>query len=450
MGALACMLKELGYEVNGSDQDVYPPMSDFLRSNGIGIQEGFRRRNLDPKPDLVVVGNAVSRENPEVQEMLRRDIPYCSMPQAINRFVASGKRSILVTGTHGKTTTTSMVAWLLYHAGLDPSFFIGGILSNFNSNYRLGQGGYIAIEGDEYDTAFFDKGPKFLHYDPAVAVLTGVEFDHADIFADEDHVKQAFDRFLSGLSPGSRLLVYDGNENAVTLSKDRKCTVEFYGSKADSDWRIQNHESEPPWTHFEVVRSGLPYGSFRSRIIGEHNLNNLLAAIGVCDAIGISRESIASGVEGFAGVRRRQEVRGQRRGITVIDDFAHHPTAVRETIKAVKPFYPKGRLIAVFEPRTNSSMRNVFQDVYPDSFNRADVICIREPSRLDKIPVDERFSSKQLVADLTQKGKESHYFADTSSIIGYLVEIARPRDVVLIMSNGGFDNIHERLLDALD
>lgn len=449
MGALGSMLKDLGYQVTGSDQKVYPPMSDFLMDKGIEIADGFNEKNVSYGPDLVVVGNTVSKENPEVVGMLRRGLNYCSMPQAINHFLADNKKQLVITGTHGKTTTSSILAWILNEAGLDPCFMIGGILKNFKSNYRLGKGEYFVIEGDEYDTAYFDKGPKFLHYDPSLAILTGVEFDHADIFKDIDHVKQAFDAFISGVSSQSTLLAFDDDINVADLTKDRQCRVIKYGRNTDTLWRLGAVSVDPPWTDFEVLKQGAVFGYFKTRLMGEHNLLNALPGIAAAHDLNISVDVIAGAFETFKGIKRRQELRGKKRDITVMDDFAHHPTAVRETIRAVKPFCPDGRLIAVFEPRTNTSMRKVFQDIYPLSFGNADLICIRHPSRIDKIPPAERFSSQKLVDDLKQQGKDAHFFRDTESIIDFLVSKAEPGDLILIMSNGGFDNIHERLLNAL-
>jgi UDP-N-acetylmuramate: L-alanyl-gamma-D-glutamyl-meso-diaminopimelate ligase len=449
MGALAAMLKDLGHRVSGSDQNVYPPMSEFLSSKGIPVNNGYSPDNLAHRPDLVVVGNAVSRDNPEVQAMLAAGLAYCSMPQALNHFVAAGKKPIVVTGTHGKTTTASLAAWILYSAGLDPSFMIGGILKNFDSNYRLGDGQYIVLEGDEYDTAYFDKGPKFLHYRPELAVLTSVEFDHADIFRDLDHVKDAFRQLISRIPAESTLIAHDADENVRELLSAAVCRVEFYGDLADSNWRLGNQLIEPPKTVFEVLKKGGPDGTFRSALMGRHNLLNTLAVVGLADHLGIGYNALAKAMAGFKGVRRRQEVRGVKRGITVMDDFAHHPTAVRETVRAVRPFYPDGRIIAVFEPRTNTSMRDVFQDVYPTCFEEADLVCIRKPPLLSKIPAGQRFSSEKLVADLQHRGRSAHFFSDTDAIIDFVIKEARSGDLVLVMSNGGFDNIHQRLLESL-
>jgi len=449
MGALACMLKDLGFEVTGSDQKIYPPMSDFLSRKRIKLIEGFNEDNISYSPDLVVVGNAVTKQNPEVLKMQNMGLNFCSMPQAVNRFIADNKKRIVVAGTHGKTTTSSIISWILYKAGFDPFFIIGGILKNFDSNYRLGNGEFVVIEGDEYDTAFFDKGPKFLHYNPFMAVLTSIEFDHADIFKDINHVRSAFDSFMSNISNKGTLYVFDQDNNISDLIKGKKCIVEKYGKDSGSCWRLGSVSIEPPLTVFEVLKQGITFGIFKSRLMGEHNLLNTLSAIAIADSLNIPAGIISKALETFEGIKRRQEVRGQKRNITIIDDFAHHPTAVRETIKAVKPFYPDGRLIAVFEPRTNSSMRKVFQNIYPLSFNEADLICIRKPPLLEKIPVDERFSSEKLVDDLNNRGKNAHYFPDTESIIDFLIQETRPGDVILIMSNGGFDNIHDRLLKAL-
>ena len=449
MGALACMLKDLGYEVTGSDRNVYPPMSDFLTQRGIKLIDGFDRDNIAYRPDLIVVGNAVTKDNPEVLGMQELGLNFCSMPQAVNRFAARGKKQILICGTHGKTTTSSIMAWILFKAGLDPSFLIGGILKNFNCNYRLGKGDHVVVEGDEYDTAFFDKGPKFLHYEPHAVALTGIEFDHADIFKDIDHILSAFDALVSGISEDSILLAFDGDSNVDGLIGGRKCRVEGYGDRPGSAWTLGDIDIRQSETFFGVCKNGLLCKNFKTKMMGRHNLFNALAAIAIAVRLGVPVESIAEAIETFEGIKRRQELRGRKRGIRILDDFAHHPTAVRETINAVKPFCPDARLIAVFEPRTNTSMRNVFQDIYPLSFDRADLVCIRKPPLLKKIPRGERFSSEKLVEDLKQRGKDAHYFADTEGIIDFLEAEARPGDTILIMSNGGFDNIHERLLESL-
>jgi len=449
MGALASMLKDMGFEVTGSDRKIYPPMSGFLAQKGIKVADGFNGENITHDTDLVVVGNAVSKDNIEVVETDKLGLYFCSMPQALNRFIAAGKKPVIIAGTHGKTTTASILAWILYKSCLDPTFMIGGLLKNFDSNYRLGKGEHIIIEGDEYDTAFFDKGPKFLHYDPYIAVITSVEFDHADIFKDMNHVKVAFDMFISSIAQESTLVAFDSDKNVEELIKGRKCNVERYGQDMDSTWRILNISIYPPWTFFEVLKQTRAFGTFKTNLIGMHNLLNILSTIAVADRLNIPCEVIAGALETFKGIKRRQEVRGIKRGITVMDDFAHHPTAVRETISAARPFYTGGRIVAVFEPRTNSSMRKVFQNIYPSSFESADLICIRKPPLLEKIPHAERFSSQKLVDDLKNQGKDAYFFPNTESIIDFLVDRAKTGDLILIMSNGGFDNIHNKLLERL-
>ncbi len=449
MGALACLLKTKGLTVTGSDQNVYPPMSTYLADKGVRLIEGFDGANLAYGPDLVVVGNAVKKDNPEVLKAFEMGLSYCSMPQAVNHFLEESRQAILVAGTHGKTTTAAMIAWILEYAGLSPAFMIGGFVNNFGGNFQNGSGPYVVLEADEYDTAFFDKQPKFMHYDPAIAVLTGIEFDHADIYRDMAHVESAFDRFLTAMKPNSLLVGYDADVRIDRLLKDKSMRIQRYGSRSESDWRVSDVSVDAPWIRFDLTHAGGRLGRFKGLFMGAHNLHNALAAMAVGHELGLSAEHMGRALERFKGVKRRQEVRGVKNGITVIDDFAHHPTAVFETIRAVRPFFPNGRLIAVFEPRTNTSMRNVFQDVYSKVFDEADLVCIRKPPLLSKIPPGEQFSSKQLVADLAERGKDAHYFGDTDAIIAFLASTAAAGDVILVMSNGGFDNIHERLLERL-
>jgi UDP-N-acetylmuramate: L-alanyl-gamma-D-glutamyl-meso-diaminopimelate ligase len=420
MGALAGMLKEAGFEVTGSDQHVYPPMSTFLEGLGIQIKEGFRPENLSPRPDLVVVGNAVSKDNPEIVAMLDMGLAFCSMPQALNRFFISGKGALVVVGTHGKTTTSAFLAWMLAMAGLDPGFMIGGIVKNFGRNYHAGEGAYFVVEGDEYDTAFFDKGPKFLHYTPSRAILTSIEFDHADIYRDLEHVKESFTAFVSTMPSEALLLGYDGDPIVKNMLAKASGWTALYGYEEKSPWKLGDVRIEPPWTHFQVVRRGEIYGTFKTHMIGHHNLLNALAVIAVADDLRIPTEVISRALETFEGVKRRQEIRGIKRDIIVMDDFAHHPTAVRETLAAVRSFYTDRRIVAVFEPRTNSSMRNVFQESYSEAFDHADLICVRKPPLLKKIPEGQRFSSEKLVSTLNSKGKQAHFFPDTDGIIEYL------------------------------
>lgn len=446
MGTLACILKEMGYIVSGSDQNVYPPMSDFLNEKGVQLFSGYDPSNLDHAPDLVIIGNAVTKLNVEARAVLQKRIPYLSMPQAVNKFIAKDKKIILVTGTHGKTTTSSIMAHILYAAGMDPSFMIGGILRDFNSSFRIGSGEYMVIEGDEYDTAFFDKGPKFMHYDPDITIMTGIEFDHADIFIDIDHIKRIFSAFVKKIEKDSHIIAFNDNNNLKEILGSCAASVETYGEQAQ--WSFSNHMQQNSKTFFDVQGPGKAV-SIETNLIGRHNLFNCVACMAAANRIGVSDTSIYTALKTFSGIKRRQEIRGIKNGITVMDDFAHHPTAVRETIKAVKPFYKDGRVIAVFEPRTNTSMRNIFQDTYPDSFLDADMVCICEPGVKKKIPPEDKFSTRQLVADIERKGIDAYYFENCDAVIGFLVSKLRPGDLVLIMSNGGFDNIHIKLLEKI-
>ncbi len=446
MGTLACGLKEMGYTVTGSDQNVYPPMSDFLKEKGIELFQGYDPSHLDHSPDLVIIGNAVTRQNIEAQAVLTSGIPYVSMPQAVNQFIAKDKKIILVTGTHGKTTTASIMAHILYSAGMDPSFLIGGILRDFNSSFRIGQGDYMVIEGDEYDTAFFDKGPKFMHYDPEITIMTGVEFDHADIFTDIDHVKRAFSELIRKNKKTSHIIAFDDSLHLRQILTGFEGSMETYGENAQ--WAFSNHEQHESRTYFDV-HGPIQSISIETGLAGRHNLFNAMACIAAAKRIGISDNIIKAALNSFSGIKRRQEIRGVKNGITIMDDFAHHPTAVRETIQALKPFYRDGRIIAVFEPRTNSSMRKVFQDSYPDSFMGADMVCICEPSVKKNIPDQERLSIRQLIIDIEKKGIQALYFENTDRLLSFLISELTDKDLALIMSNGGFDNIHEKLLDKI-
>ena len=447
MGTLACILKQMGYRVTGSDAHVYPPMSDFLRANGIQLFDGYNAANLDHDPDLVIIGNAVSRDNPEAAAVLEKGFEYLSMPQAVNRFVAKDKKIILVTGTHGKTTTSSIMAHLLTSAGLDPSYMIGGILKDYDSSFRIGTGPYMVIEGDEYDTAFFDKGPKFMHYDPEILILNGIEFDHADIFSGIEQINGVFADLVNRNKAGCHIIACTGNPNLEQVLEKTAAQAERFGT--GGDWQAGQASVDKGFNRFTVTGPGQRF-KIRSRLPGEHNILNSLACIAAARRIGIQTDAIADAFYSFSGIKRRQEVRGVKRQITVMDDFAHHPTAVAETIKAVKPFYPRGRIVAVFEPRTNTSMRRFFQNSYPRAFAEADLVCICRPQVKKKIPDHEKFDTRRLVADIAKMGIPSYHFNDAREVIGFLLPELQPRDLVLIMSNGGFDNIHEALLKALE
>jgi UDP-N-acetylmuramate: L-alanyl-gamma-D-glutamyl-meso-diaminopimelate ligase len=449
MASLAGMLKEHGYHVTGSDQNVYPPMSLFLESLHIPVCNGYHPDNLHPEPNLVIVGNVITRKNPEALALASLGLPYLSFPQAIGHFALRDKRSIVISGTHGKTTTSALIAWILETAGMDPGFMIGGIPGNFGKNYKTGTGLYFVIEGDEYDTAFFDKGPKFLHYRPWITILTSIEFDHADIYRDLDHVITSFRRLIA-LIPQEGLLIADGDDATVRQEISRaQCRTETYGYGVLNQWRAEDLSDKDAVTRLSIHNRGgaIP---FSTSLYGRHNIANLLAAVVLGRSLDIPWPILEKGARTFLGVKRRQEVIGERNGILVLDDFAHHPTAVRETIQAVKDRYQDRRIIAIFEPRSNSSRRNIFQQQYALSFDAADRVFIPEPPLLEGIPVDERFSSRQLVSDLNQRGLFASYCVSTNRLLEVMVQEVRQGDVVLIMSNGGFDQLHQRLLTALD
>lgn len=449
VGALAGMLKSAGFSVTGSDEHVYPPMSDFLAEQAIAVRSGYSADNLAPRPDLVVVGNVIRRDNPEALALAALGIPYVSFPQALSHFFIRGKTSLVVAGTHGKTTTSSLLASMLHGAGLEPSFMIGGLVQAFGRNYNVAAGDYFVAEGDEYDTAFFDKGPKFLHYRPHIAIVTSIEFDHADIYADLAAIKESFARLVAIMPPDGALVACFDDPVVREVVAGAPCRVVGYGSGENAEWRLADLAIRPGLTTFAVNRNGRSHGVFASVMPGRHNALNGLAVIATLDLLGVDPQVVARELKEFAGVRRRQEVRGVARGVTVIDDFAHHPTAVRETLAALAAAYGGHRLLAVFEPRTNSSRRSVFQEAYADSFAAAHEVLVREPVPLAGVPEGERFSSRRLVDDLIRRGIRARYFASTEEILDHLDAGARPGDVVAVMSNGGFDNIHQRLLGRL-
>lgn len=449
MASLAGMLQTLGFQVTGSDQQVYPPMSTFLEGLGISVLQGYQPSNLLPRPDLVIVGNVITRANPEAQELARLQIPYLSFPQAIRHFAIGQKKSIVVSGTHGKTTTSSLAAWILACAGLDPGFMIGGIPNNFGRNYQFGGGTFFVVEGDEYDTAFFDKGPKFLHYQPWCVLLTSIEFDHADIYRDLGHVIESF-RKLIELIPPDGLLIANGDDPVIEREvRKARCPVEWYGLSEKNPWRAIPRGFHENLTRVCITRAGKEWVALETPLFGRHNLSNLLGPVILACHLGIPVPAVERALRTFTGVRRRQELTGVCNGIRILDDFAHHPTAVRETLSAVRERY-EGRLIAVFEPRSNSSRRNTFQDQYAASFDAADLVMIPEPPMMGKIPVEDRFSSRRLVADLQRRGVQACYLENTDLLLGRLLEEARPGDIVLIMSNGAFDNLPARLSKALE
>jgi len=425
-------------------------MSVFLGSLNIPVQNGYDPANLRPRPDLVVVGNVITKKNPEAAALAELNIPYLSFPQALAHFFIRSRTSLVVAGTHGKTTTCSLLAATLHKANLDPSFMIGGIVQEFGTNFRLGDGKYFVAEGDEYDTAFFDKESKFLHYRPKVAVITSLEFDHADIFADLKAIKRSFKKFVA-LLPKDGLLIANLDEpNVAEVAAEAPCPIRGYGLHPSRDWAIAELQPVHDGTRFTVLKNGEPWAAMTVRLSGRHNCLNSLAVCAVLDHLGVGPAAIGLGLASFAGVKRRQEVRGEEKGITVIDDFAHHPTAVKETLAGLRQAYAGRRLVAVFEPRTNSSRRAVFQRDYVSAFDAADLIIVREPVPIEGLASEELFSSRRLAADLgAERGLAAEALPTTDAILARLQSTLRPGDVVAVLSNGAFDNIHSRLLQQL-
>jgi UDP-N-acetylmuramate: L-alanyl-gamma-D-glutamyl-meso-diaminopimelate ligase len=450
VGALAGMLQAAGYKVSGSDQHIYPPMGDFLARLGIRVMAGYGPQNLSPLPDLVIVGNVITRQNPEAVALAASRVPYLSMPQALAEFFLRGKTSLVVSGTHGKTTTSSMLATILHYAGLDPGFMIGGLVREFGRNFNIGAGPHFVVEGDEYDTAFFDKGPKFLHYQPRIAIITSIEFDHADIYADLAAIKASFRQLVRIMPADGRLIANLDDPVVREIVEDAACPVLAYGQSRGLNWVLDDLQLRADGAHFNAIKDGRDFGRFRCPMPGRHNAMNSLAVLAALDQLHLTAADCAGYLARFTGVCRRQEVRGEVGGVLVIDDFAHHPTAVRETLAALRAAYAGRRLRAVFEPRTNSSRRRVFQDIYLRVFDDADEIIVKEPAPLANVPQAARFSARQLISDLQKKGHKARYFAATGGILTYLAESAASGDVIAIMSNGGFDNIHSRLLELLE
>lgn len=451
MGTLATMLIRKGYRVVGSDQSLYPPMSDHLARLRIPVYKGYDAKNiLDAGPDLVVIGNVIRRENPEALFVLDRRIPHLSMPQAIARFFLCDHKSVVVAGTHGKSTTSALLAWVLFQGGLDPTAFIGAFLKDWGESHRLGQGPFMVIEGDEYDTAFFDKGPKFLHYQPYIGILTSIEYDHADIFKDLNAIRSAFHSFV-GLIPEDGFLILNVDDpECLPMREGCRGKVMSYGCSPEAAWRLLDLEQNQGRVdlRFLDALSGTEH-RLTSPLPGKHNALNTLAVVAACRLAGMSLDSIQRGILHFNGVKRRQDRIGEVNGILVMDDFAHHPTAVRETLKAVKLFYPSRRLLAVFEPRTNSSRRNVFQDAYAGAFDDADIICLKSPPGIESIPEAERLDSEKLVRDIASRHKRATLFANTDALMDFLVQEGQPGDIILCMSNGSFDGLPQRLVEAL-
>lgn len=452
MASLAGMLKQRGFRVTGSDAAAYPPMSDFLRELEIPVAQPFDARNLEPRPDLVVIGNAISRGNVELEHVLDQRIDFCSLPQLLHDEFLRGKEVIVVAGTHGKTTTTSMLAWIFHSAGLDPSFLIGGIAENFGSSFHLGEGKHFILEGDEYDTAFFDKGPKFLHYFPDAVILTSVEFDHADIYKDLDAVETAFKRLVNLVPRRGRIIAFDGasSESRESPSLERClakafCPVGRYGTGSQAHWKIINLKFGAGATTWKVLREGQPWADFEFALAGEYNVWNATAAAAMASHFGISQSAIQEALATFKSVKRRLEVKAQVNGITIIDDFAHHPTAIAGTLKALRLRYGGSRLWAILEPRSNTLRRRVLQSDLARSLAQADEIVVAGVFRSEAIPENERLELPALAAEITKNGRRARLLNDADAIVEKIAPELRSGDVVAILSNGGFGGIYEKL-----
>jgi UDP-N-acetylmuramate: L-alanyl-gamma-D-glutamyl-meso-diaminopimelate ligase len=454
MASLAGMLRELGHRVTGSDTAAYPPMSDQLASQGIAVKEPYEEANLQPRPDLVVVGNAISRGNPELEYVLDTRIPFCSMAAILHDEFLVGRESLVVAGTPGKTTTTSMLAWIYEVASrtkpeFAPSFLIGGVAENFGTSFMVRQTKPFLIEGDEYDTAFFDKGPKFLHYFPDAAILTHVEFDHADIYDDLRAVKTAFKRFVNLIPRRGRLVAFDGAENVTECVAKAFCKIERYGKSEDSHWRVRNVTHDGSGVQWTLDRAGAEFVQLSLPMAGEHNAMNATAAAALAAGQGIDVGAIREALATFKSVKRRLEVRAELGGVTIIDDFAHHPTAICETLKALRHAYAGRRLFAVLEPRSNTLRRNVFEDALVASLALADEVILAGVFKSESIPEGQRLHPETVVAKLKAQGVSAEVRADAAAIVAELAPRLRRGDVVAILSNGGFGGIYTLLPETL-
>ena len=449
MASLAGMLKQRGIRVTGSDAAAYPPMSTFLAELGISLSQPFAEVNLKPRPDLVVVGNAISRGNVELEAVLDQRIPFASLPQVLHEEFLLGKEVIVVAGTHGKTTTTSMLAWIFESAGVEPSFLIGGIAENFGSSFQLGAGKHFILEGDEYDTAFFDKGPKFLHYFPDAVILTSVEFDHADIYKDLDSVETAFKRLVNLIPRRGSLVAFDQGESLERSIARAFCPVERYGSTGRTAWQIVDLKFEADRTTWTVLHQGKRWADLQFPLAGEYNVWNATAAAAIAAHYGISKEAIADALRNFKSVKRRLEVRAEIDGVTIIDDFAHHPTAIAATLKALRSRYPQARLWALLEPRSNTLRRNVFQHELAQSLSLADEIVIASVFKSESIAEAQRLDLNAVIAHLKAQGHHARMIESVDKIVSSITPELRSGDVVAILSNGGFDGIYEKLPAAL-
>jgi UDP-N-acetylmuramate: L-alanyl-gamma-D-glutamyl-meso-diaminopimelate ligase len=444
MGAVAAAMKQRGFSVTGSDANVYPPMSDFLRGQGISIAEGYRGENIPADTDVVIIGNAISRGNPEAEAALDRKLLYHSLPEVMKEFFLRGKRNFVVSGTHGKTTTSAMLAWLLRHAGRDPGFMIGGLPKNLGCGAHFTDSGFNVLEGDEYDTAFFDKRSKFLHYLPECVVVNNIEFDHADIYNSLDEIKLSFRRLIHIVPRGGMAFINGDDPNCLDVARDAPCPVTSIGFGEGNTLCIENLCYVPDRSSFTLA--GVPY---TLRMTGEFNVRNAAMAAAAATFAGLTAEEIRAGLEAFEGVARRQELRGEAGGIKVIDDFAHHPTAIRLAVQSLRQSHPDSRLWILFEPRSNTTRRAVFQNELAEALALADFAVVAAMQDCHKIPENDRLDPARLSADIARLGGRGYYLPDVETIIDCVKQEAVSGDVVAVLTNGGFDGIHQKLLDAL-
>ncbi len=444
MASTAAALRDRGYAITGSDQNVYPPMSTFLAGRQIEVMNGYSERNLAHRPDLVVIGNAISRGNPEAEFALDHKLRFCSLPDLLREFFLRGKRTIVVAGTHGKTTTTALLTWVFEHSGLNPGYLIGGIPNNLSQGARFTDSAWFIIEGDEYDTAFFDKRSKFIHYLPEVAIINNLEFDHADIFPDLAAVQKTFGHFIR-LVPRNGLLLGNGDDpNLAPLLNVDFCPVKRFGLGEENAVRATNVRLGPTASEFEI-----PSARFHLNVAGEFNVRNALAVVAAAKHCGLSNKQIQTAFDTFKGIKRRMEVRGIAGGVTVIDDFGHHPTAIRETLRALRLKYAREKIWAVFEPRSNTTRRKVFQGELAGSFADADGVVVSQIARWELLAPEERLNPEQLMADLKGAGKDAAYLPDADAIVSHLTSQVQGGDIVCVFSNGGFGGIHTKLLERL-
>ncbi|HEY3660721.1 MAG TPA: UDP-N-acetylmuramate:L-alanyl-gamma-D-glutamyl-meso-diaminopimelate ligase [Candidatus Udaeobacter sp.] len=444
MGAVAVALQDRGFKVTGSDENVYPPMSTFLREKGIVLMQGYHAENTPPDADVVVIGNAMARGNPEVEAVLNRKLLYLSLPEVLRNFFLRGRHNLVVTGTHGKTTTTALLAWIMEKAGRKPGYLIGGIPKNFGEGARLNDSKYFVLEGDEYDTAFFDKRSKFVHYLPELVIVNNVEFDHADIFNNLDEIKLSFRRLLNIVPQNGMVVVNGDDRNAVDVAKHCLAQMVEVGFSKNCAQRIREVSYSAGVSRFKVGED-----IFEIPLIGEFNVHNAAMAATAARFYDVPTEQIASAFSSFLGIARRQELRGEAGGVQVIDDFGHHPTAISQTLHALRDRFRGQRLWAIFEPRSNTTRRAVFQQQLPEALKMADGVFISQVARIEQIPEDQRLKPERVVAAITAAGRPAFYEQDANAIVDRIIPMLRPKDVVVVFSNGGFDNIHDKLLTRL-